>query len=194
MNESILKALLKLFAIIANVKDEQVSHSARNMVEAYLIQQLNKRLVNEYLILFDEYLVYHHQIIHNKAGKKVRRNVSNSVKVLKICQQVNEALHQKEKIIVFIRLLEFVYEDGILSEEEGDFIQTIADIFRISKVEFESVKSFIIDSDVNNIPNDRLLIIDSLSEFENADGVWFEQNKPQEKQDKYKHIFNENFD
>lgn len=196
MNESILKALLKLFAIIANVKDEQVSHSARNMVEAYLVQQLNKRLVNEYLNLFDEYLVYHHQIIHNRAGKKVRRNVSNSVKVLKICQQVNEALHQKEKIIVFIRLLEFVYEDGILSDEESDFIQTISDIFRISKVEFASIKSFIIDKGFEKIPHDRLLVIDNLSEFENADGVWFEQNKPKPIPDKenYKHIFNENLD
>ena len=101
MNESILKALMRLFAIIANVNQDGVSTTARRIVETYLNQHLSKDLVQEYLRLFDEYLEMHHRNAQGKAGEKVRKRTSvNSVKVLMICNEINEALAQKEKVIV----------------------------------------------------------------------------------------------
>ena len=53
MNESILKALMRLFAIIANVNADGISDKSRSIVESYLKLQLSLDQVNEYLELFD---------------------------------------------------------------------------------------------------------------------------------------------
>jgi len=53
MNESILKALMRLFAIVANVQPEDIATSARDIVKSYLTQQLNSSLLYEYLKIFE---------------------------------------------------------------------------------------------------------------------------------------------
>ena len=101
MNETILRALMRLFAIISNFADEGVT--GRSVVESYLKQQLNQELLEEYLKIFDEFIELH----HSKKGKK--RMSANSVKVLAICEQINEELRQEQKILVLLQLLEFIY-------------------------------------------------------------------------------------
>ena len=53
MSQKILKALMQLFAIIANPQKGQMSR--RPFVEFFLKEQLNKELVEEYLKVFDKY-------------------------------------------------------------------------------------------------------------------------------------------
>ncbi len=118
MGDSILRALMRLFAILATVNKDGVSKSARTIVEAYLKQHLTPRLVSVYLKLFDEFIELHHKSSDKEDKKERKRNSVNSVKVLVICQQINETLQQKEKIIVFLRLLEFVNEEGLVNEKE----------------------------------------------------------------------------
>jgi hypothetical protein len=97
MNESILKALMRLFAIVANVNKDDVSSDAREIVKSYLSLQLNKALVQEYLDLFDEYISVHHKKVTDGSKKERKRTSLNSVKVLMICHEINEQLEQKEK-------------------------------------------------------------------------------------------------
>ena len=54
MSEKILKALIKLFAIIGTA-DENSAHS-RSVVESFLKQMLSKEQLNEFLTLYDEYV------------------------------------------------------------------------------------------------------------------------------------------
>ncbi len=145
MNESILRALMRLFAIVANVNKDGVSVNARQIVESYLGLQLNSTLVQEYLALFDEYLGTHHKKSEDEAKRERKRTSLNSVKVLMICHEINEQLEQREKIIVLIRLLEFIHEDNAVSDKELDFIKTVADTFNISEEEYLELKAFIID-------------------------------------------------
>ena len=93
MNESILRALLRLFAIIANVNKDGISRKARTIVKSYLEQQLSTKLVNQYLALFDEYLKMHHRV-YDETIKNKKLTSANSVKVLTICNQIKEALQQ----------------------------------------------------------------------------------------------------
>ena len=192
MNEKILNALMNLFAIIANVNEEGISHDARNIVEAYLRQQLSSQLAEEYLKLFDDYLDFH--LKDAKTGKSGKKRISsNSVKVLKICEQINENLHQKEKIIVLFRLIEYVNEDGNLTSNELDFISTVADTFNISQIEFASIRWFILNNQdlISNKKN--ILLIDS-DKWETDDNAsWFEKNQPVTLSG-IKHIYNENLD
>ncbi len=84
MSERILKALMQLFAIVCDVED--ISGRSRNVVEGFLKQQLNQELVEEYLKIFDAFL----EAQKGTDDKKKRKRTSvNSVKVLRICTQIN---------------------------------------------------------------------------------------------------------
>ncbi len=186
MDESILKALMRLFAIIATVNKDGVSESARTIVKSYLNHQLNKAHIDEYLALFDEYLEFHHRNIKDINSRKGRkRNSSNSVKVLLICQQINETLQQKEKVIVFLRLLEFVNEESQVTHKELDFVKTVADTFNISEAEYQNSRAFIMDDWQNFIDRSKVLIISKKSETEYNT----EEEQPK---GKYKYIYREN--
>ena len=129
MSERILKALMQLFALVADV--DGVSNHNRKIVELFLKQQLNQDMVNEYLVLYDEFLETYHKVSKKKEGKKKRTSL-NSVKVLKICTQINKELAQKQKVIVLLRLVEYVNSDETITEQEDEFITTVAESFNIS--------------------------------------------------------------
>ena len=86
--------------------------------------------------------------------------------MLKIANKINEELTQEQKLIVLFQLFDFVRIDSIeVSQQEIDFIDTIADSFHISFEEYNEIKEFVIH-DFSNIPNnERILIVDSNPNF-----------------------------
>lgn len=155
MSERILRALMQMFAIIAKV--DGVSNTGRSIVESFLKQQLSLEQVETYLKIFDEYLDAHHAVSKKKDGTAKRTSL-NSVKVLKICTQINQELEQPQKVIVLIRLLEFIYSSNEISEQENEFVITVADTFNISTQEFDQLRSFVEDKE-ENIPNSTNILI-----------------------------------
>jgi ABC-type lipoprotein export system ATPase subunit len=162
MSERILKALMQLFALVAKV--DSVNHDGKSVVEVFLKQQLNAELVNQYLTLFEEFLEKHQKISKRKEGKERKRTSVNSVKVLRICTQINEELQQKQKIVVLIRLLEFIFA-GDYSEQEIEFITTVAETFNISGEEFRESMAFVVSSDEHIPDNENFLIIHKAIDF-----------------------------
>ena len=158
MSEKILKALMQLFAIVANVKD--ISKNSREIVKAFLELQLNQELVNEYLLLFDEFL--DKQNTSRDGRKKQKKTSVNSVKVLKICTEINEELTQQQKVIVLIRLLEFIYTGKKeVGEQEFEFVETVHDVFNISREEFEEANNFIRSDETVTPDSPNILVIDN---------------------------------
>ena len=129
MSERILKALMQLFSIVSEA--EEVSDKSRKIVASFLKQQLNQKLVDEYLKLYDEFIEA--KTRKSADGKKKKRTSVNSVKVLLICTQINEELAQKQKVVVLIRLLEFIYANQTVSEQEMEFVTTVAETFNIER-------------------------------------------------------------
>ncbi len=193
MSESILNALVHLFAIITNFTDTRVSSKAREIVHSYLRKQLSVSQAHEYLNAFDNYLNFYdsdNTKVDSEKGRK--RGALSAVKVLKICQQINENLHQRDKFIVLLRLIEFVNEDDIITDTELDFIATVAESFNIPENEFLQMKALITNNIEDIEEKDRILIIDQESHIE-SDGEWFDKNMPEQIK-KTKHIVNENLD
>ena len=160
MNEFILNALLQLFAIIANVSEDGVSFKARNIVKSYLLQHLSTNLINKYLKLFDDYLRIHHPEIFNEEGIKSQTTVSDSQKVVEIGKAINRNLLQREKFVVFLRLVEFINEDEVMTKKELGFIKTIANTFNISGSEQNNIIAYVLDPFSSEIERDKILIID----------------------------------
>lgn len=132
MSERILKALMQLFSIVS--ESEDISANSRKIVESFLKQQLNQQLVDEYLSLYDDFIATKTKRTEGSKRKKITS--VNSVKVLLICTQINEELAQKQKIIVLIRLLEFIYANKTPSDQELEFVGTVSEIFNVSKEEY----------------------------------------------------------
>ena len=161
MSEQILKALMQLFAIIA--RPESNTEDRRIVVESFLKRQLNLDLVIEYLRIFDHYYSLYQD--KQKDSEKKRRVISaSSVKVLKICSEINEELTQQQKIIVLFQLFEFVTSDNnVISEQELEFISTVGETFHITSEDYNQIKEF---TTYDQIPdNKHLLVIDNNKEF-----------------------------
>ena len=131
MNEKILDALMRLFALITDPTDVANNKGARVVVEAYLRGLLSPALVEEYIVRFDKYLNEYQD--KNSSGKASRKNISvNSVKVLKICELINQQLHHREKIYALIQLMEYVCTDSFLTSRERDFVETVSQAFNMT--------------------------------------------------------------
>lgn len=149
MSERILKALMQLFAIIARVDEEQegtdkpiTAGAGRDTVIDFLTQELGASQVQGYLDIFEEFLLEYQGPSQKKDGKRKKTSV-HSVKVLRICTQINEELAQRQKIIVLVRILEFINANDVVAEQELEFAQTVADTFNVSMDEYNKIKSFV---------------------------------------------------
>lgn len=162
MSERILKALMQLFSIVSEANE--ISDNSRTIVESFLKQQLNQQLVDEYLKLYDEFIEAKNQ--KSDSEKKRKRTSVNSVKVLLICTQINEELAQKQKIIVLIRLLEFIYANKEASEQELEFVNTVSETFNIPKEEFDLCLAFVHNTIDAKIDSPSVLIINNTKENE----------------------------
>ena len=134
MSERILKALMQMFAIIARV--DGIDDNGRLIVQSFLKQQLNQELVDQYLAIFDDFLEAHHQVTKKKDGTAKRTSL-NSVKILKICTQINGELTQVQKVVVLLRLIEFINSNTEIAEQEMEFVTTVAETFNIDDEEFK---------------------------------------------------------
>jgi ABC transport system ATP-binding/permease protein len=132
MSEKILRALMRLFAIIAKADD--TTDISQHGVKVFLRQQLNKDQVQEYLAVYEEYLKAQDEGAEGE--KKKRRLAVSSVKVLVICDQINEELTQRQKYVVMLNLISFVSAKGSVSDLEMEFLETVSGSFHIPEEEF----------------------------------------------------------
>ena len=173
MSEKILKALMQLFAIVANVgRDDS---NTKDFVSQFLNEQLNKELVNEYLLVYDRY--YNEQNKKREGAKARKRTSLNSVKILKICAEINKELTQKQKVYVLVQLLEFIFMNNNDTEQAIEFVETVAESFNINSEEYKLTKDFISASKEELPKTENILLINNHEKREGdhkhikADGI-----------------------
>lgn len=154
MSEKILKALMELFAIIAC--PEGNDRDRRSVVLSFLSRQLNQELVKDYIRIFD-YFYEKHLALNIERGNK--RIGADSVKVLRICNDINKELAQKQKVIVLVQLFEFVKSNGNeISDQESAFINAVADSFYVPNDEYLLIKDFILNT-FDQVPQSKNLLL-----------------------------------
>ncbi len=152
---------MELFAIIA--RPESNSQDRRTVVESFLMRQLNFELVKEYLDVFDEFYSKHKTLNIERGQKRIG---PDSVKLLRISDQINKELKQKQKVIVLVQLFEFVNsDDDKITRQEFEFIETVASSFHLPVEDYNLIKDFTLSS-FNEIPDSpKILLIDNHKEF-----------------------------
>ncbi|NOY38587.1 MAG: ATP-binding cassette domain-containing protein [Chlorobi bacterium] len=159
MRESVLNALIHLFAIVAAVNDHGVSKTGLRVLKSYLARYLPAPLLKKYLDLFNDYLIfYRDELIKNPDTSDVSENPLLSFQVSNVCHQIRHDLVRKERFIVFVQLFEFVNEDNDISPHEDAFLHSVARAFQIDDAEFQDVRAFILRENNKIQPQNRLTV------------------------------------
>ncbi|MEI7983288.1 MAG: ATP-binding cassette domain-containing protein, partial [Bacteroidota bacterium] len=166
MSEPILMALVQLFAIVAASLKKQVSANTRTILESYLRQHLNSQELEEYLKLFDELLFFHQPDDETAEGGGI--DVTDKIRA--ICRKIQNHLTSKDRLIVFIKFLEFLDELGREKEEkpvvEGQlaekYILVFKEVFGQPDQEYRNARAFIFDPFGSDMQPQHLLVVDSL--------------------------------
>lgn len=165
MNESILKAILRLFALVSEANKSSDIEDKRSIISDYLHQQFDSELAEHYLNYFDYRVRYYHpealdpahDVIH---GKTLEERLVN------LCNQLNEEFQKEEKILVIINLLDFISIDSEVTRFEINFVDNTAEKLKLDPEEYRDLKEYTFGN-IEKIKNKRdLLIINSEEEPE----------------------------
>ena len=170
MSEPILRALMQLFALISDIGNtDEISSREKNVVRAFLERQLNSELVEKFIRIFDEFLdlyVKREAIKEGSEGQSVA--ALKTMRIKKICEGINRELRQKQKIYIIIQLIDFISYGKDITENELDFLMTVALSLNIPENEYKNIRFFILGPISGIREKDRLLIISNCRETENT--------------------------
>jgi ABC transport system ATP-binding/permease protein len=144
MSEALLKAILRLFAVVA--KEGEVTRQERDQIRVFLEDHLSQNAVDTYLKLFDDY--------SNASMSDV-----NTIQTL--CDEINPQLTQKQKIIILLELIRIIQADGTISATEEKLLNTIGENFKIAQADIDSIRLFVLGQDSASLDHKQILIIDS---------------------------------
>jgi ABC transport system ATP-binding/permease protein len=147
MSEPLLKAILRLFAAVAN--EGEVTQQEREQIRVFLEEHLSKAAVPGYLHLFDEY------------SKNISGGSHDAESIKLLCEEINPQVTQKQKIVIILELISIIQADGTISEYEAMLVKTIGDAFKISAKEINAIQLFVLGKHSSELDHDHILIIDA---------------------------------
>jgi hypothetical protein len=169
MNEITLNALINLFALFSAISESKKEDAIRNF-SLYLQQHFGISDDNDYLRLFEELLD-----LYGVEGEPAFP-VDMVEQAYNISSNIKSLLGKDEQVMVFLRFLELV-KTGNQSKAKV-LIETLANVFEISKPEVDKFYSFINFTSSEQINTPDFLLINS--------------NKPT--QNRYRHIYEKKID
>ena len=161
MRESVLHALIHIFAILSTVNPAGVTPRGKKILRNYLRRYLNQELEEEYFKLYENNLqFYDKELKAVDEGELSDENSLIAFQITNICRQIKKGLFLEERMIVFLQLLEFVYEDGTISEQESSIVDIVARTFSISQKEKNNASAFMLGMRYDKISVDCFLAIE----------------------------------
>ncbi|OFY63408.1 MAG: ABC transporter [Bacteroidetes bacterium RIFCSPLOWO2_02_FULL_36_8] len=150
---------MQLFAITTK-QEGSVSVEQRQLVEGFLLQQLDREAARDYLALYDDLSGYN-KPQQTESAPKGRRltSVKDSVRTLSICSKINKTLTQKQKIVLLIRLLELISADEKVTPLEKEIVDTVSLVFKFEPNEYKIIEQFVFKSMLDEVDMDELLIV-----------------------------------
>lgn len=176
MREPILLALVHIFAIITTLNPTGITERGRRILRSYLRRYLNPELEDEYFRIFENNLKFYSNELTSDTGEKLIDGDSLiNFQITNICRQIKKGLLLEERTIVFLQLLEFAYEDGMVSKQEKHIVDIIARVFQISEKEYKNASAFMLGLHLDEVDPDCLLVVESDQPAE-TDARWKYKN------------------
>jgi len=150
MSETLLRIIIKLFAIVA--KEDDVTQEERAVMEEFLLDHLSRKKANLYLDRFNSQA----QAIMDQGDE-----FDDEKEIERLCGSANAELTIEQKIVLLIYLIELILADGTISENENKYVSQIASIFRIDETRIDESKQFVLGESPEDFVITNILIIDN---------------------------------
>ncbi|MEM9025214.1 MAG: ATP-binding cassette domain-containing protein, partial [Bacteroidota bacterium] len=150
-------------------------------VREFLSTQINSELVAEYYALYQASLEdgamegdkKRKAQAEQQEGRARRTSVTDSARIMKFCKKINKTLQQQQKVIVYVRLLEFIKSDNSFTPLREEIIETVARVFRMPREEIGSIERFTKMEHVAEADLDKdILVIGDLPDLEGASHLY----------------------
>jgi ABC transport system ATP-binding/permease protein len=153
MSEPVLKAIMRLFALVA--KEDLITKQEREHIKIFLSDHLSQRGTESHLQLFDEYALE----MSDKLSATQEKDT-----IQQICQSINDEVAQKQKMVIVLELMSVILADGDISDREQTLAQIITDSLNINKSDLNVIEKYVLVKQRNEADDECMLIIDSESE------------------------------
>ena len=168
MSEEILRAMMELFALIVK-QDGGMLQSERDFVSAFLTKQLPHQSADEFMHLF----LQEAGAVREKERPDISEtaSVKDSIRILNNCKKINKTLSQEQRVIVLMRCFELIDSDKQYTPQRMNIINTIAEVFRISTSEFNSIMQFVMEDDRAGFTDRSMIVMNTGSGIYNEPGT-----------------------
>ncbi len=162
MNEYLLKAIIRLFAIVAkgNVTDE-----SRRRIKFMINRQASSEQAEEYIKIFDEFTCAQNpeKRSNGKGGMDAETEefVEEWANIMLICKRINLESSLFQKIVMLLRIIELTISDNQLTEREDNLIYYISKALNLQPKIVKQVKQFVFGLDQVSLQNKNILIVDA---------------------------------
>ncbi|HDZ42035.1 MAG TPA: ATP-binding cassette domain-containing protein [Bacteroidetes bacterium] len=161
MREPVLFALIHIFAILSQVTPGGITTRGRKILRGYLARYLNQELEEEYYKIFETTHEFYSEELSGLDDKELKDETSLiNFQIKNICRQIRKGLFLEERMIVFLQLLEFVYEDREVTSQERKIIEIVARTFNINEKEYNNSCSFMIGNAMDKVSPDSIILIE----------------------------------
>ncbi|NPA36529.1 MAG: ATP-binding cassette domain-containing protein [Chlorobi bacterium] len=144
MSELLLEALMQLFALLTDVREEKERELARLKVEDFLKTVFNNEYVSASLKLYDSYLEkYHKDSLSGSQSKRKQQESYNIEKLKSICEQLNREMEAEEKLMLITLMLNFIQKENVKKHEE-EFVDALSQLLMIDETDYRNLKTFIL--------------------------------------------------
>lgn len=150
MSEPVLKAILRLFALVA--KEDLVTKQERDHIKSFLADHLSQSAVESKLKLFDQYS-------DQLSGKMSPNEEAKTIAAM--CDSINEEIAQKQKTVIMVELMSIVLVDGEISPREDYLSKTISAALNIEHEDIELIKKFLLAKTPDKLDHEDILVVDS---------------------------------
>lgn len=159
MNEELLMLIVRLFAIVAK---ERITEDERNNLKEFLLIHVSHDTIPHFIEVFDNeinnIISYHDELAD--ADSETAEYIADWAKVLDICKVINESLTKQQKLVLLLKLIELMLQDGQISERQSNLIFYISEAIHISQQETDLIKQFLTGQDVEDLDCKELLVVD----------------------------------
>ena len=142
MTTGILDALTQLFALFASGRTEKEELAGRQAANRYLSGRLSKPVVDRYLAKYDTHLESFRLKENSGEVTEAKRLSKLSTKLLRTCSRINKELPQRDKSVVYLRLLEFVNSTDAHSNSR-EFLEAVASSFLLHNTDVLGIQALV---------------------------------------------------
>lgn len=161
MNEQLLKAIVKLFAILAK---ERVTEEERINIQEFLSLHLNRETTKQYMLMFDMYCKEreHHDHDHLEemgSDDDTKEFVGEWVKIAEISEQINGTLTHQQKVVLTEKIIELFLRDSQFSERQSNLIYHFGELVKIPQKVINDISAFVLAKTQKDFCSENVVIV-----------------------------------